>query len=275
MDLEVRQYTRQEAEAAVERFVTTGSSLRHMILEMYDRRAHKALGFTDFSLFARDRLGGEWDDSYLSKLRNWARIEQQVLVNLDKQRLTKKMADELARLPEEKRKQAYDEASTLMADNPLRDLKHIVNRMLGASDHYGKKAEKIVEQEVDIPVGAVVDVHTGKPIVEPDAFADPPEEVDEKQEAFLKELAEAHAEIYADQPAPTDELPPDVWDNGEEPEGGWIRTDLNCINDSAQKQLKQFRAFWSLPNDVDTVEKIIGQLYTTYSNKPNFAKLAE
>lgn len=278
--IEVRQFTRQEAEAAVDQFVSTGWSLRHMILEMYDRRAHTALGFPEFSEFARQRLGGEWSDSYLSQLRSWARMERIIGDDVHKQltykgSLTKREADELLRLPEEKVAQAYSEAILLHADNPLRDLKHIVNRMLGASDHYGKKAEKIVEQEVDIPVGAVVDVHTGRP-VEPEeplstTTALLSEEVLQREWSGDPPVDDEDAPIPADTPSHDISELDKVFDYTpltKKPEEGWL-------SDEAVARLNQFRAFWQLDSDIATIEKIIGQLYTTYSNKPNFAKLAE
>jgi len=114
LDLELTPYSRREAEQAVEQFVSTGWQLRHMILEMYDRKAHRALGFQEFSDFCKDRLGGQWDDTYLSKLRAWATVERELAVKVHNQltykgSLTKREAEQFKRLPQDQWAETYRE----------------------------------------------------------------------------------------------------------------------------------------------------------------------
>jgi len=279
VDIEVYQFTRKEAEAAVERFFAVGVQVRHLILEMHERKADKALGYSTFEEFTRDRLGADWNDGYLRQLRMWASVERQVLVDVEKQRLTKRMVDELLRLPDEKRKQAFEEASMLHADNPLRDLKHIVNRMLGTSDKYGKARETTASPEPEVPVGAIVDVHTGRPVVEVHSTPTPAREDAKPIIAdFGKGNHTFEIKKEANQAPIIEAIPEEPRDPfADEAEGDEVLHDeeLYYLSDETQKKLAQFRKFWNMTSDLETVEKIINQLYTTYSNKPNFAKLAE
>ncbi len=95
--------TPQEAEAAVTMFVSHGTSMRHLLLEMHERKAHKALGFDSFEGFAQERLGLNPDKSYLSNQVRWARIEQVIASQSEEAvpvpRLSRRTAYELAKLP--------------------------------------------------------------------------------------------------------------------------------------------------------------------------------
>lgn len=142
-ELLVRPYTRQEAEKATQDFIYIGKNLRQMLLTLYERKAHEALGYETFELYCRDRLGAEWNDNYLRQLRLWARNERLVFQDIQTVQsvstLTKDESSQLARLPENIRKEAYEECMDLCANGKayrpqtfICNLKHIVTRRLKA-----------------------------------------------------------------------------------------------------------------------------------------------
>lgn len=165
-------FTRKEAEAATQEFIRTGVELRHRMLELYERQAHKALGFTDFEEYATERLGLMWDNRYLNQLRLWARVERDVClllgyaqpsntlsVEIEKKPLSRNVALELSKLPADTRRDAYHEAIALGATGKgeLQCIKHIVTRRLNEANGVAPTIPPLpVPVPVDVPKPATV-----------------------------------------------------------------------------------------------------------------------
>lgn len=273
-ELVVEPYSRTEAKEAVDRFVSTGWSLRHMILDMFDRKAHTALGYSEFSEFTSAELGGQWDHSALSRLRAWARVEQ-ALSSSEELRLPQREAAQFNRLPEELWAETYKELKSIpgAGDNQLNNLTHIVNRRLGPKvTILPPVPTKSAEVEPEVPVGAVVDVHSGKPIEEPYDPYKPDEDSDDEERAFLAELKEAHEDVRQQCKADDervfgnavscDPMDPKTFPVFPEATLAEEGTDLNCIGKDERTKLSQFRTYWKLGSDVETLDQIINQLYT-------------
>lgn len=181
-------FTRKEAEAATQEFIRTGVELRHRMLELYERQAHKALGYADFEEYSTARLGMNWDNRYLNNLRSWARVERDVhlppvhaqpggslSVEVAKRPLSKHVAEELAKLPSETRREAYQEAVALGATGKgeLPCIKHIVTRRLNEINGIAPKAPSPAPEAPKAETPAPV-VEDPKPVPDVVAPASPP-----------------------------------------------------------------------------------------------------
>ena len=283
IDIQVRPYTRKEAETATEQFIQTGCAMRHMLLDLYERKAHTALGYgDDFEQYVHQRLGVTWKADYLRQVQMWARVERDVSKSDTPRTLPQNIAYELAKLPGEKRAGAYEEALALSGSGKggLPDVKHIVTRLLNGGTPAPTAPPKTAvpppvktpEPEPEVPVGAVVDVRTGRPVEEV-APTEP-----ERPRVVVSTFTPAPAPERIDEPSITlseaDEvLEPDPF--SVETDGGPIHDEeLGFLPDEAHRQLRQFRLYWSLGSDIETVAKALGALHVIYSHKPAFQRHA-
>lgn len=141
-------YTRKEAEEASFAFVRLGVEFRDRLLDLFERQAHKALGYVSFLEFSEKRLGLDMTEERLQRLRRWAKVVR-VLATKDgegdeatlrmrriedsaKQSIAENVAYELAKLPTDQIAVAYQEAQDLgaSAKTMLAQVKHIVARRL-------------------------------------------------------------------------------------------------------------------------------------------------
>jgi hypothetical protein len=134
----LRPYTRAEAMEAVRRFREGGRQLRSLLLDMYERGAHEAMGFHGpdaWDQFVHSHLGAEWRPPYLRQLLVWARVERDIQSH---EPLSRRMAHALAKLPDARlRLAAWTELQegVVAAGRGLkreheRDLEGIVGRLL-------------------------------------------------------------------------------------------------------------------------------------------------
>ena len=135
--LALTRLTNKQIDVIVERMRGNATALRHDLLKLYDGEAHIVKGYASFVEYVVKELGLHFNANYLDILRLWARVEIDVFgPDLSHGKgLTKQVAVDLARLPSEERKPAYDEAIMLIESGPInpRDVVHIVNRRLAAS----------------------------------------------------------------------------------------------------------------------------------------------
>ncbi len=272
IDIQMGPFTRKEAEEATEQFIQTGCRMRHMILDLYERKAHSALGYgDDFERYTHERLGVTFKSDYLRQLQMWARVERDVSVDTPRT-LPQNIAYELAKLPGEKRAGAYEEALALNGSGKggLPDVKHIVTRLLNGGSPAPTASPKTIlplalaktaEPEPEVPVGAIVDVRTGRP-VNP-VLRDVTVNVESGEVADIKT-----GEVILEAIEPVDPFSKEI---GGEP----IHNDeLGYMSDAGNAQLRQFRLYWSLGSDIETVEKALAALHVIYSHKPAFQRHA-
>ncbi len=143
-----RQYTRKEAQQVEEKFYRSAVETRHWLLDLFTHSAHKSFGFTSFEEYASERLHLDMTKQHAYQLRQWAKVEVDALIPVDglvdasnttvlletvaKRPLTRDVALELAKLPSDVRRPAYEEAVALGATGKgeLSCIKHIVTRRL-------------------------------------------------------------------------------------------------------------------------------------------------
>lgn len=186
--------TRREAEEAVRAFHESGWRMRHVLLDMYERRAHEALGYARgddaWERFCHEVLGVEWRADYLRRLRMWARVERDVLVpggdsvsHVKQNRISAHAADELSRLPSaEERRAAWQELQSLRgtARELLRDLRAIVQRRLNtlsppsvqAAPPPSAPADRQDPPRRSAPAAPIVSSFAPDPSPEPDVWED-------------------------------------------------------------------------------------------------------
>lgn len=138
-ELRVKKYNRTQAEAATEEFIATGCSMRQLLLGLFEKEAHTALGFAEFPAYCTEKIGTEWKAEYIYQVLNWARIERAIIPTGIVKSIPRHEAMQLARLPEEDRKTIYaecvelhtgDNGITVRSPRFITDLTHIVNRRL-------------------------------------------------------------------------------------------------------------------------------------------------
>ena len=139
-DLIVREMTKKEAEAEVAAFTSDWYSARGRLLNMFEGKAHKALGYATFEEFAQERLGINVSDSTIKKHLAAARVERNIGESQPKSvtryTLPIRAALELNRLPDDQQAEAYAEVKmlagygTLLPKQIERSLKDIVTRKL-------------------------------------------------------------------------------------------------------------------------------------------------
>lgn len=162
----VPRFTKAQALKATNELKLCITIPRHKFRECYLGDAHRVLGYMDdWEGYLQRECNFEGNVHSTYKAMQWAQVEVELFGENPTQSITQSVALELWRLPVEKRRAAYEDALTLKAVNPLRDVKHIVNRLLGASDNYGKKKDTPATEE-NVPVGTVIDVHTGQPVTD-------------------------------------------------------------------------------------------------------------
>lgn len=114
--------TRQEAQQAVERYISTGNAMRWMLLEMFERKAHKALNYGEWAEFCAEQLGLFYSETYHSHLLRAARVERTLIgkpescdiSQLSRPKLAVNAALELAKLPSpEMQRTAWDQMEAL------------------------------------------------------------------------------------------------------------------------------------------------------------------
>lgn len=167
-------FSRKEARDATDEFVRDAVGMRHKMRRLHQRRAHRALGYVDNwgeYLKAECNFDGNVDGTY--RTINWAQVEVDLFGENPSEVLTQSIAMELWKLPQSDRKAAYQEALTLagIGRGKLPDVKHIVTRLLGKVETPAPPV--VTEAEPEVPVGTLVNVHTGRP-TEPDEEEDAP-----------------------------------------------------------------------------------------------------
>lgn len=130
-----RRMTRAEVDKELQGVNDDLTSIRHRLLRLYQGRAHLAYGYESFQTFVRQELQAV-SLRHVWRQIAWAQAERDVFGEESTRALLQREATELLRLPAPERAPAWTEAKTITAHNPLRDLKHIVNRRLGVSDSY-------------------------------------------------------------------------------------------------------------------------------------------
>lgn len=167
-------FSRKEARDATDEFVRDAVGMRHKMRRLHQRRAHRALGYVDNwgeYLKAECSFDGNVDGTY--RTINWAQVEVDLFGENPTEVLTQSIAMELWKLPQPDRKAAYQEALTLagIGRGKLPDVKHIVTRLLGKVETSAPSA--VTEPEPEVPVGALVNVYTGR-ATEPDEEEETP-----------------------------------------------------------------------------------------------------
>lgn len=169
--------TAAEARSAVEIFVNSGMRLRWMLLEMFERRAHKALHYTSFEDFADKELALVLDKTALSRLIHWAQVERNIsgqkltLGQLSVQELStalkeipkipRTVALELAKLPDpEAQRKAWGEyyerseahkSGQVGARYATTELKHVVASTLANGGNSKPKTDPAPSKPVTAP----------------------------------------------------------------------------------------------------------------------------
>lgn len=228
-------FTRKEAEIASAEAVYTLVAFRHKMLELFERRAHCALGYVTFEEYANDYLGIEMTKQHAYELRQWAKTERDTLIQVDEQvdasnatallaevsrkPLTRNMARELVKLPPKDRRPAYLEAVSLGATGKgeLQCVKHIVTRRLN-------EAKGIVTAIPD-PKPYVPPAERKKPDA-PAPTAPKPETghvpISETKPASPPPVRTAPPKVYEPEPVSEEEMPWSQWEEA-------VLTVLTCI----------------------------------------------
>lgn len=234
-EIATRRYTRKEAETATQAFIATGCKMRQMLLDLYEREAHTALGYTTFEEYTKDRIGTEWKPDYLRQLRQWARIEREAYDISYVEQATKSLpfaqAMQLARLPEGTRKAAYEECVDLCEHGKVyrpqaftTNLTHIVNRRLKAL------APPPEPSEPSEPAATTEPSKSTAPAVE----TEPEDEAPEAQEE--PEYEPGSDDLFEETTPVSDQTPPSAPRNGDEPDWSEWTHGLVVIHGWVQKR---------------------------------------
>lgn len=134
----VKDLTKDEESRLYTTFVMTEKAQRFILLEAFERKAHKAVKMDSFETYAQDRLGLSYSASRLSKIVAAAKVERaitgqqynvlQIEAPVSSPRLiTEQVGIELNRLPEEKWNLVYEEASALPGFDKLTKAEQLSN----------------------------------------------------------------------------------------------------------------------------------------------------
>lgn len=169
-------FTEKEAEAHTELLVNHSNATRWLLLEAFERKAHKALKYSSFEEYCSERLQMTVEKSNLSNLVRWAEVERNILgaksyttVQLPSTspstssdlKLPRITALELAKLPTpELQRSAWNEIETVrhmgthVPSDVHRNLKHIVKQLLAGEPASVLPVETPAAPSQDTPVSA-------------------------------------------------------------------------------------------------------------------------
>lgn len=219
---EIPPMSREEAEQAVTTIIALGNTARFVLLEMFERKAHTALGYDRWEDFCEQRLGVVHSQSYHADLLRTARVERNVLggneiggtsftdskyfaisdisdmakylTAVNSPRIPVQVAMQLSKLPTaELQKQAYSEMETLREGGFRTDkqyqseLGNIVKRLLPKTD----EPKKTTRFEEDAKKHAPVTSGTKEDAKKPAAPAAPEAKEDEDDMPFASLSAPA------------------------------------------------------------------------------------
>jgi hypothetical protein len=193
--------SRQEAEEISDKIIFSVIECRHYLLAAFEGSAHIALGYASFEEYCASRLGMDRPASDLRRMRMWARVERDAVLSALPDRaqpgntqvpslqsitrgcLSRNVAMELAKLPSESRRQAYEEAISLGATGKraLQCVKHIVTRRLNeAAGIRPEIAAPREQKQIAPPAPATASTVASPPVEDTELIMAPPVAVAEQ-----------------------------------------------------------------------------------------------